>query len=309
MGQGAECRGAGARSAFTLIELLVVIAIIAILAALLLPALERSRESARAVSCVSQLHQIGTAFQLFGNDNDDMLPNDPQWCRPDSPEHNGRYSEFTNTINFWPIVYTYLQTSPAYQPASEVFIYTQLGAQVAMFQCPSLEPLANRPKGGAYYWGWGYGVDYKMLATNTPLAKGGTWLYHISFQDGCVNRARRLTSLATTHALLVDGNPYHENGQTWGCVPYGGACASAMSWGANHYTDLEACTLYSGYAVWDYLVPSQYWPPHTIGVHHLDGANMMFAGGSVARFPRSAYYPQSPASYNTVVLDRTWLEP
>jgi prepilin-type N-terminal cleavage/methylation domain-containing protein len=61
-------------SGFTLIELLVVIAIIAILAAILFPVFARAREAARKASCTSNLKQISTAFLMYSQDYDEMLP-------------------------------------------------------------------------------------------------------------------------------------------------------------------------------------------------------------------------------------------
>ncbi|MFM8494238.1 MAG: DUF1559 domain-containing protein [Planctomycetia bacterium] len=49
---------------FTLVELLVVIAIIATLIGLLLPAVQSARESARRSQCMSNMRQIGLAFQV-----------------------------------------------------------------------------------------------------------------------------------------------------------------------------------------------------------------------------------------------------
>ena len=67
------------RQAFTLVELLVVIGIIAIMISILMPALNRARDKARGVQCMSNMRQIYMACQMFAQDNKGHLPR-PSWA-------------------------------------------------------------------------------------------------------------------------------------------------------------------------------------------------------------------------------------
>ena len=90
-----ESAGSRLRTAFfgfTLIELLVVIAIIAILAAMLLPALSKAKQRAQRAQCVSNLHQWGICFALYGADNNDSMT--PGWA----PAVNSDSGEWMSTL-------------------------------------------------------------------------------------------------------------------------------------------------------------------------------------------------------------------
>jgi prepilin-type N-terminal cleavage/methylation domain-containing protein/prepilin-type processing-associated H-X9-DG protein len=62
------------RHAFTLVELLVVIGIIALLISILMPSLNRARENAKQVQCLSNLRQISLALVMYTSNNKDLMP-------------------------------------------------------------------------------------------------------------------------------------------------------------------------------------------------------------------------------------------
>ena len=62
------------RNGFTLIELLVVIAIIALLVSILLPSLNKAKELAKDIVCMSNKKQVGLGLFLYANDNDGTIP-------------------------------------------------------------------------------------------------------------------------------------------------------------------------------------------------------------------------------------------
>ena len=110
-------------AAFTLIELLVVIAVIAALAALLFPVLGRAKESGRGTACLSNLHQLGIALQLYVQDNNNRLP----FMRDKS----------LNTTNEL--------------PSPDLVLSNHLG-NVRVFRCPSDRQQLFDHTGSSYSW-------------------------------------------------------------------------------------------------------------------------------------------------------------
>jgi len=83
-GKGERIATMDRRSAFTLIELLVVISIIAVLMSIMIPAMNMVKKQARAVICLSNLHQCGVASSMYISDNKGQMPDlrEFDWITP-----------------------------------------------------------------------------------------------------------------------------------------------------------------------------------------------------------------------------------
>ena len=70
------------KAGFTLVELVTVIAIMAVLAAILFPVFYKVQECGKAVSCLSNMRQLGIAVTLYVDDNDSRFPSAAPWGAP-----------------------------------------------------------------------------------------------------------------------------------------------------------------------------------------------------------------------------------
>jgi prepilin-type N-terminal cleavage/methylation domain-containing protein/prepilin-type processing-associated H-X9-DG protein len=161
------------RRAFSLIELLVVIAILGILIGLLLPAVQRSRESARRGQCLANLRQLGIALHAYHDVYGVFPPGGVEW-RPAGSTKGERqlawsvfllpYLEQTNLYDALDL------STPFDSSANRAGAATPLAAYV----CPSV------PRDSPWVDGRGacdYGGIYGERITGPNDPPKGTMLY------------------------------------------------------------------------------------------------------------------------------------
>ena len=127
------------RFGFTLVELLVVIGIIALLISILLPSLSRAREAGNRTKCLSNLRQLGMAFTMYCNDNQQNYP------RPSGGTAGGNFEDWI----YW--------EAARNVEDSRVTPYLSRPLNPEMIRCPS-----DNLESHKYSYKFSYSVNFNM---------------------------------------------------------------------------------------------------------------------------------------------------
>lgn len=165
---------------FTLIELLVVIAIIAILAAILFPVFAQARAKARAISCMSNLKQIGTASMMYIQDYDETFPGG--WGGSEGGQNDG--------VLIWRIsMLPYIQkANVAVKAGGGLDVYDTSGGRLrqGMLRCPDGPSDLDMPTA--------YGYNASQLTT---------WIGGAQYSNGGTSAGRTQASLYAPANLVT----------------------------------------------------------------------------------------------------------
>lgn len=152
--------------AFTLVELLVVISIIAMLLSIMMPSLQKARENAKSVVCMSNLRSIGISLIVYTSEHNEMLPPGAVCIESNSRNGNGHL--------YWSDV--------ALEESDETGNnFAAMRPPKGIINCPSKKYVSVDVRGkhdwGKYGYGWN--IDYFGYAPSQIYKGWGTKITNV----------------------------------------------------------------------------------------------------------------------------------
>ncbi len=178
-------RPGGRSRGFTLVELLVVVGIISVLAGIVLPVFIQVREAGRRATCVSNLRQIGLAFEMYVADFDGYYPNigEPYlWM--------GRYWR-------WPLG-EYLGRAASRDPAEPLNPLRSRGAGGNILVCPSDATAPQKWDSTSYAYSAAF---YHTPAQINQMTLGDLWKYN---RFPCVSQSELWVAFPEQKVLVAE---------------------------------------------------------------------------------------------------------
>jgi prepilin-type N-terminal cleavage/methylation domain-containing protein/prepilin-type processing-associated H-X9-DG protein len=177
---------------FTLVELLVVIGIIALLIAILLPALNRAREAAAGVQCLSNMRQVALTLTMYTNEHNGAVP-----MASGSFAGDGHHA----TDNEVPAWYVHFRNDLGFAPSA---LFCPNGENGRRWDANN-NTFVGIDRNPRNWWGIDYAINGRYARRNDQWASAGNPA--VFGRIGNLRRAAEIFSFACASSEFLGGWP------------------------------------------------------------------------------------------------------